>query len=124
MKARPEIERLLEGVSADATIVTSEPILVSYRILGEQQEHIVFDRAAAFSSDFPATVASDPGAVELEVRDEFTLGELTKRFSGRRMPCKFATVIGKNAPVIFEFFGGLHDRSENYHSDCRSDPQG
>jgi hypothetical protein len=105
MKTRSEIEQLPEGVDREATIVTSEPILVSYRIAGDQQEHIVFDRAAAFSSDFPATVASVPGAVELEVRDQFTLGELTKRFSGRAMPCKFATVFGNAGPVIFEFFG-------------------
>jgi len=121
---RREIESLSEGVDGEATIITSEPILVSYRIVGEQQEHLVFDRASAFSSDFPVTVASDPGTVELEIRDQFTLRELTKRFSGRAMPCKFATVFGKAGPVIFEFFGGRHERGENHHSDGRPDPQG
>lgn len=52
LRTRPEIEPLLEGGSGQATVVTSEPILVSYRIAGEQKEHVVLDRASAFSSDF------------------------------------------------------------------------
>jgi hypothetical protein len=103
LAARPEIGAFPDGLDAETTVITSEPLLVSYRIAGEEGEHILFDKAAAFSSDFPASVASDPGAVELEVRDQFTLGELSERFSGRVMPCKFAIVFGKAGPVIFEF---------------------
>jgi molybdopterin-synthase adenylyltransferase len=124
LRTHPEIKELPERVNEEATVVTSEPILVSYRIVGEREEHIVFDRASAFSSDFPATVAGDPGAVEIEVRDQFTLGELIKRFSGRAMPCKFAMVFGKGGPVIFEFWGRGHERGENHHPDGRSGPQG
>jgi hypothetical protein len=98
--------------------VTSEPILVSYRISGEEGEHVVFDRASAFSSDFPSKVASNPGAVVLEVRDQFTLGELKRRFSGRPMPCKFAIVFGTLGQVIFEFWGSRHERRENHNPDC------
>lgn len=105
LRAGPEIDLLPDGLDSETTVMTSEPLLVSYRILGEEREHIVFERVSDFSSDFPGSVAIDPGAVELEIRDQFTLGELTKRFSGRRMPCKFAILFGKIGPVIFEFGG-------------------
>jgi hypothetical protein len=101
--------QMFGGLDPETTVVTSEFLLVSYRIAGGQEEYVVFDKASKFSSDFPGTVASDPGTVELEVRDQFTLGELTTRFSGRGMPCKFATVFGKNGPVIFEFGGHRHE---------------
>jgi molybdopterin-synthase adenylyltransferase len=121
LSALPEIEELLERVDTETTVVVSEPILVSYRIAGD--EHVVFDTASAFSSDFPAGVASDPGSVELEVRDQFTLGELTRRFAGRAMPCKFAIVLAKTGPLIFEFRGKQHERGENRPPDSGSGAQ-
>jgi molybdopterin-synthase adenylyltransferase len=123
LMTRPSIEPFVDGVDPETTVVTSEPILVSYRIAAGD-EHVVFDRASAFSSDFPATLASDPGAVELEIRDQFTLGELARRFSGREMPCKFASVFTREGLVIFDFEGRKHERCENHHSDGRSDSQG
>ena len=74
---------------------------MSYRIGGH--ETLIFDRASRFDSDFPATVAEDPGDVELEVRDQFTLSELASRFKGRAMPCKYAVVTSGEKTVVFEF---------------------
>jgi molybdopterin/thiamine biosynthesis adenylyltransferase len=122
LTTRPAIGPFVDGVDSETTVVTSEPILVSYRIAAGD-EQVVFDRASAFSSDFAATLASDPGAVELEIRDQFTLGELARRFSGREMPCKFASVFTKEGLVIFDFEGMKHERCENLHPDGRSDPQ-
>jgi hypothetical protein len=79
----------------------SEPILAAYRIGGE--ETVVFDRASHFDSRFPATVSDDPGAVELEVRDQFTLAEIAARFPGRPMPCKFAVVTTGAKTIVCEF---------------------
>ena len=85
----------------DATVVTSEAILVGYRVDG--RETVVFENASKFDSDFPATVASDPGAVELEIRDQFSISELGRRFSGCSMPCKFAVVMGAGKSFVCEF---------------------
>jgi molybdopterin/thiamine biosynthesis adenylyltransferase len=116
LMASSEIEQLPGGLDPNTTVLTSEPILVSYRVADD--EHVIFDRASAFSSDFPATIASDPGTVELDVRDQFSLGELMKRFPGRAMPCKFAIVLGRTGPLIFEFQGEKHERGETNHPDC------
>lgn len=105
MRCRPDIGGLPAGLPAETTVLTSEQILVSYRIVGEDDEHIVFERASEFDSTFPSTVAADPGAVELDIRDQFTIGELTSRFAGRPMPCKFATAFGKDAAFVWEFEG-------------------
>ena len=74
---------------------------IAYRIAG--QETLLFDRASKFNSDFPATVSDNPGSVELEVRDQFSLDELARRFSGRAMPCKFAVVVGGGKTLVWEF---------------------
>ena len=92
-------------IDLDATIVTSEPILASYRIAGEDAEHVVFKNASSFDSRFPETVSADAGSVDLEVRDQFTIGELVRRFAGHDMPCKFAIVSGNGKVLICEFEG-------------------
>jgi hypothetical protein len=99
--ARRDIERLPNGWTTEVTVITSEPILVGYRVGGH--ETIVFETASLFDSDFPATVSEDSGSVELEVRDQFTLAELTTRFSGRAMPCKYATVTRTGKTIVCEF---------------------
>ncbi len=86
----------------DVSIVLSEPILVGYTLPGEPQQ-ILFQRAADFGDDFPATVSSTPAEVELEVRDQFVMSELTERFAGRDLPTKFAIVQLDEASVIFDF---------------------
>jgi len=85
----------------DVTIFTSDPILVSYSI-GETSTP-VFERASRFDSDYPATLSPDPGAVSLEIRDQFTAPELIERFAGYSMPSKFAYVLAGAQPTIFEF---------------------
>ena len=86
----------------DVSIVLSEPILVGYTLPGKPQQ-ILFQRAADFGDDFPATVSSTPAEVELEVRDQFAMSELTERFAGRDLPIKFAIVQLDEASVIFDF---------------------
>jgi len=96
---------LPEGLELDATITTSEPILVSYRIAGQEGENTVFRNASSFDGNFPETVSTDPGSVDLEVRDQFTIGEIILRFAGRDMPCKFAIVSGNGKVLLCEFEG-------------------
>jgi molybdopterin/thiamine biosynthesis adenylyltransferase len=101
LPAQRNIEDLPGGVDPETTVILSEPVLAAYRIGAE--ETLVFKRASGFDSDFPARVSHDPGAVELEVRDQFTLGELAARFPGWRMPCKFAVVAAGGRTNVFEF---------------------
>ncbi|MBZ9963735.1 HesA/MoeB/ThiF family protein [Mesorhizobium sp. BR1-1-2] len=85
----------------DVTVFTSDPILVSYRI-GEISMP-VFERASAFSSDYPTTLSPDPGAVDLEIRDQFSATELADRFANYTIPSKFALVSNGAKSTIFEF---------------------
>jgi molybdopterin/thiamine biosynthesis adenylyltransferase len=101
LRTRRGIGGLPEGLPREITVTLSEPILAAYRIGGE--ETVVFDRASHFDSRFPATVSDDPGAVELEVRDQFTLAEIAARFPGRLMPCKFAVVTAGAKTIVCEF---------------------
>jgi molybdopterin/thiamine biosynthesis adenylyltransferase len=101
MMSRREIGEWHSDWGGDATVLASEPILVSHRVGG--RETVIFERASKFDSDFPATLALNPGAVELEVRDQFSMEELARRFSGRAMPCKFAIVIGGGKTLVCEF---------------------
>lgn len=98
---RRDIGALHEVSGSDATVIASEPIFVGYRLDGE--ETLLFDRASKFDSAFPASVSDEPGSVELEVRDQFSLEELARRFSGRAMPCKFAVVVGGGRTLVWEF---------------------
>lgn len=85
----------------ETTVITSEPILVSHSVAGVATP--VFERSSEFDSDYPATLAPDPGDVILDIRDQFTVGELTDRFADRPMPCKFAVVADGPTTFIFEF---------------------
>jgi molybdopterin/thiamine biosynthesis adenylyltransferase len=87
----------------DATVIASEPILVGYRI--GDCETLVFQNASSFDSAFPERVARDGGTVELDIRDQFSLEELSTRFFDRIMPCKFALVLTEERTIAFEFVG-------------------
>lgn len=102
---RPDLAALAHQTTLSATVITSDPILVGYRIAGSADYHDVFAVASAFNSDFPATIADDPDAVEIEIRDQFTMSELVDRFSGRSMPCKFAIVSDGPRAIVCEFEG-------------------
>jgi molybdopterin-synthase adenylyltransferase len=106
---RPSIEELSALAGLSITVSASEPILTGYKIVGQEAEYIVFKNASGFDSEFPRTVWDDPGAVEVEIRDQFTMEELISRYSGRLMPCKFAIVSGGGREVVCEFKG---DRNE------------
>jgi len=97
------ISDLPASLDGSATVCFSEPLLASFRVHGK--ETIVFQRADKFDSDFPASVAADPGIVELEVRDQFALVEIVNRFHGRLIPSKFAAVTIGDSTIIFEFTG-------------------
>jgi molybdopterin/thiamine biosynthesis adenylyltransferase len=119
LSAHRDIAQLAELEGGDVTVLSSEPILVSYSITPQNEEHIVFERASSFTSDYPASLAADPGAVSLEIRDQFTLGEVARRFAGRSMPCKFAVVLGQDATLVFEFEGNSYERRESDHPNRR-----
>jgi molybdopterin/thiamine biosynthesis adenylyltransferase len=109
LPAQRDIALLAQLEGDDVTVLSSEPILVSYSIAPHNEQHIVFERASSFTSDYPASLATDPGAVSLEIRDQFTLGEVSRRFAGRSMPCKFAVVLGQGATLVFEFGDDSHE---------------
>jgi molybdopterin-synthase adenylyltransferase len=117
MMSQRKVEDLPADIELDATVITSEPILASYRITGEDHEHLVFKNASSFDSRFPETVSTDAGAVDLEVRDQFTIEEIGRRFAGRDIPCKFAIISGNGKVLLCEFEGKQHERSENHHPD-------
>jgi hypothetical protein len=97
--------------SSDETVYVSDPILVGYRVAPSQDEHVVFERASSFTSEYPATLAADPGAVVLDIRDQFRLDELASQFAGYRMPCKFAVVTTQDGSTVFDFEGNSYERS-------------
>lgn len=103
---RPDIGEWPQDHAKDLTVMTSEPILVGYVV--DKVGTVVFRRASEFDSHFPETLSSDPGAVSLDIRDQFTIEELTRRFGDRAMPCKFAVVPGEKT-TIFEFGRNLHE---------------
>ena len=105
LASRRQIQEWPADWESDATVVASEPILVSYRVDGK--ETVVFESASNFDSSFPETLASDPGIVDLEIRDQFSIVELGRRFSGRSMPGKFALVIGASETLVYEFMETL-----------------
>lgn len=102
--SKPDIEASNEEWQGDATVIASEPILVGYRI--NDVETLIFDKASRFDSTFPATVSDTPDALDLEIRDQFTLLELVGRFSGRRMPVKFALIVLQERTWVCEFKEG------------------
>jgi molybdopterin/thiamine biosynthesis adenylyltransferase len=109
MTSQRRVDDLPAGIELDATIITSEPILASYRIAGEDREHLVFKNASSFDSRFPETLSAVVGAVDLEVRDQFTISEIVQRFAGCDMPCKFAIVSGNGKVFLCEFEGQKHE---------------
>lgn len=102
--SRREIGRWNIDLPTDATVITSDPILVSYRI--GDCETLVFQNASSFDSGFPEKIARDGGAVELDIRDQFSLEELSTSFFDRLMPCKFALLRAGKKTIVFEFLGG------------------
>ena len=98
-----KIGALPQDLYGTATVTLSEPVLVGYSVGGV--ETIVLERASDFDTDFPTKVSDDPGAVLLEVKDQFSLAEIAARFPGRNIPCKFAVVADEGKPFLFEFTG-------------------
>jgi molybdopterin/thiamine biosynthesis adenylyltransferase len=108
ISCKDAVDNIPTEIGLDATVTTSEPILVGYRS-GSGSEFLVFQRASAFDDSFPATVSDDPGSVQLEVRDQFTLTEISTRFAGRRMPCKFAILSAQDKNIVCEFIRKDHE---------------
>ncbi len=117
VRTLPAITRLAASDIADDTVYVSDPILVGYRVAPSDNHHIVFERASSFTSEYPATLATDPGAVSLDIRDQFRLGELAIQFAGYRMPCKFAVVTAQDQSTVFDFEGASNERSESDRAD-------
>lgn len=110
-QTRPTISNLIRYQEIEMTVTASDPILVSYAIVGQEERSIVFARASDFDSEYPSKLADDPDAIELEVRDQFTLSELMTRFEGYSMPCKYAIVTDGHSKVLWEFEGEKYERS-------------
>jgi hypothetical protein len=98
---RPDIGEWPLGHANNLTVTTSEPILVGYAV--DTVSTVLFRRASDFDSHFPETLSQDAGAVSLDIRDQFTIEELTQHFADRSMPCKFAVVAGAGRTTVFEF---------------------
>lgn len=100
-----EVGSLVGSAIRNATVVTSDPILVGYRIGADGDEKILFKNAYSFGSNFAESIAADPGSVSIEIRDQFQTVELANRFEGLQMPCKFAIVSKEDRVVVCEFDG-------------------
>jgi molybdopterin/thiamine biosynthesis adenylyltransferase len=100
LTSRREIGPLGSQFGSDAVVVASEPILASYRV-GDREE-LVFRRASEFDDSFRFSISA-AGDAALEVRDQFTVGEIAGRFSFHRMPTKFAVVRGATETFVLEF---------------------
>lgn len=89
------------------TVTFSEPIVTSYRIADHQVT--VFKRASDFDDSYASQLADDPGTVDIEIRDQFSFGELIDKFGNQPIPVKFAILEADARSVVFEFQGGDND---------------
>ncbi len=106
---RSKIANIPDGFQDDATVTASDPILVGFRVRPEAEYTVLFKRASDFDSDFPLSHSEHPDEVQVDIRDQFTLGELRTNFRGYSMPCKYVTVSDGFSQVVWEFEGGTNE---------------
>jgi len=85
------------------TVTLSEPVLTGYRI-GDVHVN-VFKRASDFDDSYASQLSEAPDTVNIEIRDQFTLGELIGRYAGHAIPTKFALLENGERSLVLEFEG-------------------
>lgn len=107
--ATPKIDdrffKNLNGESADMTVWSSDQILTGYHIIKDGIEEgfvTVFGRASDYTDQFAKTVHDNPDNVLVDIRDQFTLGELRKDFYGKTIPAKFLLIRDNETTILVD----------------------
>jgi hypothetical protein len=84
----------------------SDPLITGYECAAcgplEEEARYVNRRAAEFDDGIATCPKCAAPAVRIEIRDTFTVGELTARFPGGPVPAKFALAEINGDPVCFD----------------------
>lgn len=94
IKGSPYIEdKLCLPIEYDLNIITSEPILVSYRCIecdpDERDSTIVFEKAQNYTSEFTKCKKCNSESVRVNITDSFSISEISSNLKGRKIPAKF-----------------------------------
>jgi molybdopterin/thiamine biosynthesis adenylyltransferase len=93
-------------LKSGCNIITSEPILVSYRCVdcnpNEKDTTVVFKKASDFDSSIAVCQKCDNESVDVTIRDSFSTDELLENFSGMDLPVKFIRFDNKDRTIIIE----------------------
>lgn len=94
IKGSPHIEDKLDlVVEQETTIITSDPILVSYRCIEcnpkDEDSTIVFERAHNYTSDLTKCEKCDLDTVRIDITDSFSINTLLSNMNGKKIPAKF-----------------------------------
>jgi molybdopterin-synthase adenylyltransferase len=99
--------RGIDGTDAGAQVMhLSDPLITGYECAAcgtlEEAARYVNQRAAEFDDAIATCPKCDAPAVRIEIRDTFTVGELTARFPGQPVPAKFALAEINGEAVCFD----------------------
>lgn len=110
MKASPKIFSAISDFPLDVGdeifVETSEPILTEYRCVDchpqASEATQVFDKARNYNSRLSICPICGNSSVKIEIRDRFSVAELSRDFKGYNLPCKFVSIVTNNNKYIFE----------------------
>lgn len=109
LKASPKIFSAISdfplGVGEETYIETSEPIITEYRCIEchpqESEATRVFDKARNYDSRLAICPTCGNSSVKIEVKDRFTVAELSNNFKGYNFPCKYVSMFSDNKKYVF-----------------------
>lgn len=88
------------------TVRTSDQILAAFRCTScDDSPKIVFGRASDYDDRLTTCDRCGQQSVEVEIRDQFTVEELRKRFDGRQIPAKFLMLDLPSGTTVIELNG-------------------
>lgn len=116
MKASPKIFTSISefpiGVGEEIFLETSEPILIEYRCVDchpqESEATQVFEKARNYDSRLAICPICENSSVKIEIKDRFSVAELSRKFKGYNFPCKYVSIVTNDKKYIIN----LEDQDE------------
>jgi molybdopterin/thiamine biosynthesis adenylyltransferase len=107
LKGSATIEKGIEfPIKHGCNIITSEPILVSYRCTectpNQEDSTVIFKKASDFDSSITTCQKCNNESIDVTIRDSFSTDELVENFSGMNLPVKFIRLDNKERTIIIE----------------------
>ena len=109
LKASPKIFSAISdfqlGIGEEIFVETSEPILTEYRCVDCHQQKSeatqVFEKARNYDSRLSICPICGNSSVKIEIKDRFSVAELSKTFTGYNFPCKYVSISTNHIKYIF-----------------------